>query len=126
MSWGDTIGCIVVFTVVFSITKCLTMLAIKFNKSKKSQSTLKQQYPYFTNPFYKKFMLCGLKGALHPAIFIFNIILFVSLILSASFLVISMVTENNIIIYFSRCFVGCYGISFIVFLLLFIALPLKF
>ena len=86
LSICNTIILLLVCVLFYVILTVACMLAVRFNKTKRSWKKIKEEYPYFSYPLYKKIFFLGLNGRLPKFFvvisFILNILLGLIFVLS--------------------------------------------
>lgn len=121
----DTWIVIIIFIILWLFFSLTMMLHIRLCAKKKWNKNF-NNYPYFSNPFYKKFFLLGLKGALQSIVvyltFVCNISVPILLILGISYTIV----PNLIISYCLRIIIAISGIALLLKMGVYGCMPVNF
>ncbi len=110
VSFKDTLIIMIVFVVVFAIYSGMIMFCIDSVGYKRIDKN-KKIYPYFTNPFYKKIFLLGLKGAINPLLVVSTFLLNISVLVLIITGMWNLISPNLIVSYLFLVSIGAYVIS---------------
>ncbi len=124
-SFIDTLLTIIICFLVWVAYSGIIMVHIRLEAKKKWKKN-EEQFPYFHYPFYKKLFLLGLKGCINTSIVVVSFILNISVLLILCLGIWHLIVPNIYLSYCLRLVVGIYGVSFILKLILFLCMPLRF
>lgn len=118
------IGLIAIF-IGHSLFSAIIMAHIRASAKKKWKKNV-VNYPYFTYPFFKKFFLLGLNGALNSFIVVLTFILNISMFLLIACCVWIAIESNIVISYIYRVILGVVWLTFLLRLFWYFGAPVNF
>lgn len=121
----NSIVVLVACLIMWAIFSGFMMLAVKYNGTKKSWRKIKEIYPYFGYPFYKKAFFLGLNGAMPLSVVVLSFIINITIIIIVVATVWNMIIINIVASYIVRICSGLYLIAMLIRVFIFIVRGFK-
>ena len=100
--------------ILWAIFSGAMMFAVRHNGTKKSWKKIKENYPYFGYPFYKKAFFLGLNGAMPLSVVVLTFIVNIALIITVISCVWNIISMNIVASFTARICMGIYIIAVLI------------